>query len=119
MSDLRGAPSRNVGGSATPRPDEITVHVKGEAPPPAGATGGEGELAADASYWGYHVKMLIICLYMAMLLTDWGVPASAAQRSYSIGYASAWLQMTLNWMCSLLYLWTLIAPKACPGRSFD
>ena len=121
MSDLRGERPNEPRGSAAPRPDQITVHVKGEAVAAAGAgaSGTERELPADASYWGYHSKMLIIAMYMAMLLTDWGVPASTAQRAYSVGYASAWLQMILNWLCSILYGWTLIAPKACPGRSFD
>ena len=58
-----------------------------------------------------------------MLLTDWGVAsgdvASASSASYSRGYASAWLQMGTNWVCSILYLWTLVAPKVCPGRDFS
>ena len=74
-----------------------------------------------ASYFGYHLRMLIIAMYMAMLLTDWGVApreSSASGATYSIGYASAWLQMSANWVCCLLYTWTLVAPKLFPDRDF-
>ena len=65
---------------------------------------------------------------MSMVLTDWGVPGSsvpasdssgAAATTYSVGYASAWLQMSANWICCLLYLWTLVAPKCLPDRDFS
>lgn len=114
-----GAAGGGVGGGSAPRPDEVTVHVHGEASAEGVRRTGFEDLPIALSYWGYHFKMTLICLYMAMLLTDWGVPASTAARTYSVGYASAWLQMSMNWVCALLYCWTLIAPKACPGRSFD
>ena len=66
--------------------------------------------------------MFIIAMYSAMLLTDWGVAADtevdSAARSYNVGIASAWLQMGTNWLCCLLYLWTLVAPKLLPDRDF-
>ena len=49
-----------------------------------------------------------------------GATAGAASETpYSMGYASAWLQLGTNWLCSLLYLWTLIAPKLFPERDFE
>lgn len=92
--------------------DQITVKVAGESADGVGA----------ASYFWYHLIMVSICCYMAMLLTDWGVggsEASDSEQRYSIGYASAWLQMAINWLCCLLYLWTLIAPKCLPDRDFS
>ena len=44
---------------------------------------------------------------------------SASGTPYSVGYASAWLQMATNWLCCLLYLWTLVAPKLFPNRDFS
>ena len=100
--------------------DEVTVHVPSHggavgvgvdalpAPPPPGAFG------------GYHGVMLLTALYTAMLLTDWGVPgASGGQSRHNVGYASAWLQMGANWLCSALYGWTLVAARACPHRDFS
>ena len=63
--------------------------------------------------------MFLICNYMAMLFTDWGVPGGVATTLYSVGYVAAWLQMSTNWLCGLLYLWTLIAPTLLPDRDFS
>ena len=100
-------------GDGVPRPDEVTVHVQGEGPASEALPSRELDaLPTGHNYWGYHLKMAIICCYMAMLLTDWGVPDGlVAARTYTIGYASAWLQMSMNWTCGLLYCWTLGAPR--------
>ena len=63
--------------------------------------------------------MFIVSVYIAMLFTNWGVPATAASARYNVGYASAWLQMCANWVCNALYLWTLVAPKLFPNRDFS
>ena len=124
LSDL-GAGRGNLGSSTPPteaqqRPDEVTVTVEGEAPSRTAARVAEERLVpSDQNYWSYHLWMAIICAYMSMVLTDWGVPASSGATVYTAGYASAWLQMSMNWLCNLLYLWSLVAPKACPGRDFS
>ena len=75
------------------------------------------------SFWSYHAIMLLCSIYMAMLLTDWGdsMDAPPGQR-YNLGLASSWVQLASNWVCSLLYLWTLVIPKiahhCCPDRDF-
>ncbi|KAL3926240.1 MAG: hypothetical protein SGPRY_003389 [Prymnesium sp.] len=71
----------------------------------------------------YHLLMLATSLYLAMLLTDWGVPrgeddAFSEDSRHNVGYASAWLELAFTWACSALYLWTLIAPRCCPNRDF-
>ena len=100
--------------------DQITVHVKDDN---SSAGSNAGSIAVEpASFLGYHLRMFIIAMYSAMLLTDWGVAADtevdSAARSYNVGIASAWLQMGTNWLCCLLYLWTLVAPKLLPDRDF-
>jgi hypothetical protein len=97
------------------RNDQVTVHVAGEK-----QNNDSSELLPDDVSWGvYHFKMFMICMYMSMLLTDWGVAGSDSTQKYSIGYASCWLQMSVNWVCCLLYFWTLIAAKCCPDRDFS
>jgi len=107
-----------LGGRPAPKSaanDEVTVRVDGD------NSHAEGEESVESrSYLTYHLKMCLISVYMAMLLTDWGVPASLqGDQRYSVGYASAWLQLSTNWVACLLYLWTLIAVKACPDRDFS
>jgi len=110
--------------SAERTPDKVvdnsTVAVSVRGDDNSSASGSNSPHVEAASYFGYHVRMLIIAMYMAMLLTDWGVApeSSASGATYSIGYASAWLQMSANWLCSLLYMWTLVAPKLFPNRDF-
>ena len=69
----------------------------------------------------YHLKLMSIAMYMSMLLTDWGVPGTqtGVHIQYNVGYATAWLQLSINWLCCLLYLWTLVAVKLCPDRDFS
>jgi len=105
--------------------DVVTVKVDATATDGAGAGAGGAPAAPKPepvearSYLSYHFAMLLIAVYMAMLFTDWGVPAAAASAKYNVGYASAWLQMCVNWLVNLLYLWTLIAPRLCPHRDFS
>jgi len=71
------------------------------------------------SFLTYHFVMFILAVYTAMMFTDWGHPPEASRghnQKYNQGFASAWLQMTANWICSLLYLWTLVAPKLHHGK---
>jgi len=82
-----------------------------------------------ASFGWYHFLMMTISLYLAMLITDWGVEHGESYDSgsgeagddprHNVGYASAWLKLTFTWVCSMLYLWTLLAPRICWWRDFD
>lgn len=103
--------------------DAVTVSVKGDDASSGGTAKSEVEVEPQR-FLGYHLTMVTICAFMSMMLTDWGVPnqdsaATTTSSQYSRGYASAWIQMTANWVCNILYLWTLIAPKACPNRDFS
>ena len=92
--------------------DQVTVQVEG------GSSSGEIPVESQG-FFAYHLTMFLICNYMAMLFTDWGVPGGVATTLYSVGYVAAWLQMSTNWLCGLLYLWTLIAPTLLPDRDFS
>jgi len=75
------------------------------------------------SFGFYHLLMLATSLYLAMLLTDWGVDhgeetSDTQATRHNVGFASAWLKLSFTWACSTLYLWTLIAPRCCPDRDF-
>jgi len=86
--------------------DEIHVDVANDPTPPS------------ERFVFYHLIMMIVCIYMSMLLTDWGVPNSRTTQRYNVGIVSAWLQLATSWTCSILYLWTLIAARCCPDRDF-
>jgi len=113
-----GASSPAEGSSQLPN-DQVTVRVDADESPNKAAA----EPAVEPeSFLMYHGVMFVISMYMAMLLTDWGVPGVAqtpSGQTASVGYASAWLEMGVNWLICLLYLWTLVAPALLPDRDFS
>ena len=35
-----------------------------------------------------------------------------------VGYSSFWIQASAQWICLIMYSWTLVAPKLFPDRDF-
>ena len=72
------------------------------------------------SWWYYHLMMVACSMYMAMLLTDWsaqpamvhGVPATRFDEGahHSVSLGSFWVKVVSQWVCLLMYGWTLLAP---------
>jgi len=65
--------------------------------------------------------MMVACsMYMGMLLTDWSsqpaytkdnVPAMIeSDDEYNVSYGSFWVKIVSQWVCLLMYAWTLLAP---------
>ena len=101
-----------VGGEA----GQVKVNVA-----PAGEEGIEEDGAMASSYFFHHFSLAIVCVYMSMLLTNWGehVESSVGEiQRYNVGTASSWVQLASAWACNLLYFWSLVIPKMCPGRDF-
>ena len=38
--------------------------------------------------------------------------------TFNANWPGVWVQIVSSWLCLALYLWTLIAPIACPNRQF-
>jgi len=100
--------------------DAVTVKVEGEE-----AREDPLDEVAPQSYRGYYFVMLLLSFYLAMLLSNWGTAADGEadaellNGSYNASLASAWVQLTSGWLCALLYLWTLVAPRLLPDRDFS
>jgi len=63
----------------------------------------------------FHVCMAFAAIYMCMLYTGWG-DDQVTEQSKARGWTSVYVNLTCVWMTVLLYGWTIIAPKVCPGR---
>lgn len=52
-----------------------------------------------------------------MLITNWiSVDVITGDiKSSNFGF---WTRVSISWATFLLYIWTLVAPRACPGRDF-
>jgi hypothetical protein len=61
--------------------------------------------------------MCIASIYVSMLVTNWisvDLTTGIIQSS-NFGF---WVRVCVSWATFLLYIWTLIAPRVCPGRDF-
>ena len=83
-----------------------------------GGSEGDGEVGAE-SWWIFHLMMVACSFYMAMLLTDWsseparvdGIPTVDTTGSpYAVSLPSFWVKVVSQWVCLLMYAWTLLAP---------
>ena len=81
----------------------------------AGSSDDDDELQPE-SHWYTHVMMAMCSLYMAMLLTDWSTvgwnaPVSGCGAELlDQDMSSFWVKIVAQWVCFLLYGWTLLAP---------
>ena len=65
------------------------------------------------------IVFLLISAYYAMVLTNWATERDGLNvSSQKEGEAAMWLQATAQWICLLMYIWTLIAPDLFPDRDF-
>ncbi len=73
--------------------------------------------------WIFHLIMMTASMYMAMLLTNWGVQDSlsgSGNEDGKVGTASMWVKIVSQWLTIGLYVWTLVAPKVLGQyRDFD
>lgn len=82
----------------------------------AGSSGDDDDEIQPESHWYTHVMMAMCSLYMAMLLTDWSTAGYDAPVSgcgavnLDNDMSSFWVKMVAQWVCFLLYGWTLLAP---------
>jgi hypothetical protein len=66
----------------------------------------------------FLLTLTLASLYAAMVLSNWAVDATSVVASHSTN-AAMWAQFGSEIAVIVLYLWTLVAPLACPGRDFS
>lgn len=70
----------------------------------------------------FFIVMAFISAYTSMLVTNWGSPTVGDDNvfsMYSNSKSSYWIKIANAWFASLIYLWTLVAPKLFPKRDFS
>jgi len=65
--------------------------------------------------WRFQLMMASGACYACMLLTDWGEATDAKSNP---GMTSVWIQIASQWLCCILYTWSLVAPYVCNNRDF-
>lgn len=71
----------------------------------------------------FHLLMVFVAFYFAMVLTNWGAPNIGDDYENYYGFSKEWLgfgmKLAAQWTATLLFIWCLIAPKVCPNRVFS
>jgi len=73
----------------------------------------------------FHFIMVFGSFYLAMLLTNWGVqkPDDDSSVNTFSRDSNIWILIISQWLCLILYIWTLIAPQVgpycCPDRDWS
>lgn len=76
----------------------------------------EEEVAYSWSF--FHVMFAFASLYVMMTLTSWNEPSASVADTHD-NSSSMWVKMISSWLCSGLYIWTLVAPILLPNRDFS
>jgi len=91
----------------------------------SGNAGGEEKKVWDneeeqvAYSWSFfHFMFGLATLYVMMTLTNWFTPGTDLS-TWSSSQSAVWVKIVSAWICSALYLWTLVAPVMLPDREFS
>ena len=66
----------------------------------------------------FHLAYMLTSSYLAMLFTGWTLNDVPGRLSVDSGWISVWVKMASQWLCGLLYCWTLLAPLLLRHRQF-
>lgn len=70
--------------------------------------------------WKSNLVMVLIAMYFAMMMTNWGdINEDGESSGPKNGWVAMWLTTAGQWVCFLLYAWTLVAPSLFPDRDFS
>lgn len=93
---------------------DLTVALEGGN---AASDANDGDDKTDVSaesWWYYHMMMVLVSLYFAMLITDWSTQpmdeAPHTHEDWNHSLAVFWIKISAQWVCLLMYGWTLLAP---------
>ncbi len=80
------------------------------------AEGEEAPTTRVVSPYAFHIVMFLAAVYMAMLLTNWNRANTSIASRHTTG--NFFVNAVSSWLAILLYMWTLVAERACPNRQF-
>lgn len=64
------------------------------------------------------VVMLLGSLYIAPVICNWATDATDVQSSRESS-TGMWVSMASQWLTTVLYVWSIVAPAMCPNRDFS
>ena len=110
--EAMGLGDQMVGKGSTSNSD-LTVTLETGAASDDKPADDESGAVAPESWWYFNLMMVVVAMYMSMLLTGWSVqPVDASHQMPhpDVSLESFWIKTVAQWLCLLLYGWTLLAP---------
>jgi len=105
-----GSKDQVIGKASSSTSDLTTALETGGSSSGEGADA-DGESVGPESWWYYHLMMVVCSFYMAMLLSDWSIqPVDRLSAVSNVAIESFWVKLVSQWLCLLMYAWTLLAP---------
>eukprot|EP00891_Asterochloris_glomerata_P004622 jgi/Astpho2/4622/e_gw1.00067.172.1_t len=68
----------------------------------------------------FHTVFALASAYLCMLYLNWNLnelPGQQPDQRFT-GWISVWVKIASQWVCVLLYFWTLLAPRILRNRDF-
>uniref|UniRef100_A0A6G1SGS9 Putative serine incorporator n=1 Tax=Aceria tosichella TaxID=561515 RepID=A0A6G1SGS9_9ACAR len=92
--------------------------VESGGPASRGGTHDNEDEEVAYSWSFFHVMFALASLFVMMTLTSWNEPTAKVSETHD-NSSSMWVKMISSWLCSGLYIWTLVAPILLPDRDFS
>lgn len=67
----------------------------------------------------FHFVYAISACYLFMVVSNWGNTQQNSIWKTNRGEYAKWTTLSCSWICVLLFVWIMIAPKICPNRVFQ
>lgn len=62
--------------------------------------------------------MTLSSIYISVLITNWGSASILSSDLKPNGFLF-WIRISISWATTLIYIWTLFAPKIFAGKNFN
>eukprot|EP01059_Diplonema_ambulator_P025405 TRINITY_DN42441_c0_g1_i1.p1 TRINITY_DN42441_c0_g1~~TRINITY_DN42441_c0_g1_i1.p1 ORF type:complete len:439 (+),score=146.42 TRINITY_DN42441_c0_g1_i1:47-1363(+) len=80
------------------------------------------DVKQSKNYLFFHCVMVLGSMYMSMILTNWKINPDEELNGPAIAHGEAmmWVQIASEWLATIAFIWTLLAPVyCCKDRDFD
>ncbi|KAK9907944.1 hypothetical protein WJX75_000353 [Coccomyxa subellipsoidea] len=76
----------------------------------------DGDLPYRADF--FHLIFMLASAYVAMVFTTWNLEGVSGHQSGDKGWISVWVKIVSQWVCVILYSWSMAAPAILKDREF-
>ena len=73
-----------------------------------------------SAHWKLNIVLLLLTCWFSVSLTSWGtIESGGSAANPDTGRVAMWMIISSQWLVTVLYIWTLVAPRLYPDRDFS